>query len=1227
MPDPTLIVPITCEALVANDGVIARDGLRWWPFNYLALTHFRSPQPAAFDRGTTGQKAGIYLHWTLPAALREGVQDSAGAVEYPLVPNRWLVVRVQGTGERLMSAWVLESDCPFTSMVQGGDVTRTSQYLVDPSILQLWSASGDPFRTAIHPAANAAVQTANIGVPFPASGWTERARSAMFLKAVAPANPLFSGYFPHHLNVFGFYDDLARVDQDTLSYYVIGWSSDPARDILAPGPTASADLLANLRWTVASGDATPATRTLYSGGCFAIPWRRSGNPPAPDPLQAIRDSGKLNVAVGNTTMDAFSALVGQQITNPGVLTLLQAFNYGLLPMLNEMNGPALLAERIRQEWFGSRPGGSRWIIVDRESNGEPSTTLTGEEAAWLAQLNADQAALDEAVAHLASLQWTVQALWLKRGYLSDPANVFPAPPGGAPPLAQLDDALDATRPGTAASALVAHVQTVRQCLARVPQPVAASGGTAQDAFQAGITAFAAAKALGKAKRLKAVASPRYWRANNPVIVLSGVDSPYDADPKQPLVVRPVSSAVTGVSVDGTVISRQTAGSAMPLCSGIAAMPGGVGTVLDELFLLDPANAPSLAQATGVAAADLQKVMTEQAAAAFQGIVPAEGVEMWAQPWQPLIMEWRGSYLPIPAQTNGSDNWTFDGTDYHFTGTTPPAEEVLSGISLLSPHAQLVFGSRLKKFLQAYGDQSHLQDIDTEISKIFGWRFLAQELVGFNEMLALRDGRAFRRPASSDLLAGTARSLAALLGFEGGADALPAPLTGRVSTVPRLPNGPALPFQGIRQGQLYLTDVILYDRFGRTLILVSSTSSEGLHSFQNFPAVLDRALQPANSLMPEVQSVLELPPRPLQHARMDVQFVDRLLDTKLLSAAPDACPVCAWILPNHLGGSLLIYAPDGTRLGQMRLAVGADGVTRMAEWAPPVDSTITQLSDLAAISPHLVDFLQSPSLAPEANFTAFLSAIDATLWTVDPLGGRADRNLSVMVGRPLALVRLRLGLELDGDALCDTGWAATFDTSSPAFLAQKFALRLGDQATRQDGTVGYFAGIDYAAFNSVVPPDTRMAQDYVRQIGPLQGGQNYVRLSFTPGDTAFLTVLMDPRASMHVTSGILPVKQIDLPPVFVDGPLSNIEIGFDMGPVLTFVQPSPAQGGQPPAFPLAVTYPRPVEQQGTWAWWEASGTGWTGYGVLDATPTAAVPALSASLREGTLQLAIDLNKEE
>jgi hypothetical protein len=762
MPSQTLLVPMDCEALVVNPAVRGRDQLRSWPFNYDNLAHFHSPEPPPAETTEVQPATGVYLHWTLPSALREAQQDATtGAIEYPLVPNRWLVVRLQGTTTRVPTAFVLESDCPVVYGVTPGDYAHASQFLIDDTVAALWAASSEPHRHAWKPTSKPGdPAVARIGVRYPLAGWKESAAKAMFLTAVAPANSVFSGYFPHHQNVFGIYDDLADVTaDDTLSYYVAGWYSDSAQDPLA-GATDDktfVGILDTLSWNLAAGATGIAASTVCFGACFDIPWQPGATAaaPLPDPLHPDPGDPKhdsrayLNFSVGNTSIDAFTSLVSPLVGDPETVKLLRAFNYDQLRLLNEVNGEALLEQRIHQEWFGSNQGGSRWLISERSSNGDPVADLTSQESDWLKQLNADQAALDSALASAFALQWKVNALWLKRNVLADPLNYPQGPPPGAPTVAQLDAALDPSGSASPASALIAQLGIVNGLLGRVPQPVQTQSGNRSDAFVAGITAFAQTH-LSDDKQLKSVPLDRHWQPNNPTVVISGVQPAYAADPNQSLVVR-TDAQLISVLTAGTTISRVTAAAAFPVMGALDALPPVIQPLLDELFLLDAASSPALAAASGISQAQIDAVLASHPPSAYKDTLPAIDLSPWQQPWSPLFLEWRGSHLPIDPGSVGAENWTFDGTDYRYNGRAVTVEtQQVGGRSLLSPHAQFLFGSRLKTFLDQFGeDNPELQEIYDEIGKIFEWQFLTQELVGYNDGLATRDARPFRRPHPDD----------------------------------------------------------------------------------------------------------------------------------------------------------------------------------------------------------------------------------------------------------------------------------------------------------------------------------------------------------------------------------------------------------------------------------------------------------------------------------------------
>src|SRR4026208_165254 len=108
-----LLVPMALDALVVTREARTSQNFQRWQMTYSSLDSFQSPEPAPFsgleEFSTHPEKEGVYLLWTLPAALRHGTQTdpSSGAVTFPLVPNRWLVVRYSGPSDRrVATAWV-----------------------------------------------------------------------------------------------------------------------------------------------------------------------------------------------------------------------------------------------------------------------------------------------------------------------------------------------------------------------------------------------------------------------------------------------------------------------------------------------------------------------------------------------------------------------------------------------------------------------------------------------------------------------------------------------------------------------------------------------------------------------------------------------------------------------------------------------------------------------------------------------------------------------------------------------------------------------------------------------------------------------------------------------------------------------------------------------------------------------------------------------------------------
>jgi hypothetical protein len=351
--------------------------------------------------------------------------------------------------------------------------------------------------------------------------------------------------------------------------------------------------------------------------------------------------------------------------------------------------------------------------------------------------------------------------------------------------------------------------------------------------------------------------------------------------------------------------------------------------------------------------------------------------------------------------------------------------------------------------------------------------------------------------------------------------------------------------------------------------------------------------------------VQLPPRVLQPARLNFKFLPQVNND----------PIVGWILPNHLDSGLAVYDRAGTAYGELTLGVDQQNAP-VVNWLPAPNSPHAALPAPASGQGPLIGFLANLKSQGAKAFSDFLQAVDETLWTIDPLGNRSDAFLSVLIGRPLAIVTASVDLELQSDPWRDPDWPYTFSKPSPLFLKYKFQVRLGDLGYRQDGLIGYFLDGDYSRFNSIHLPD-KPSSTYLKQIGI----GNYLNLGFAakgPGTPATLTMIMDPRGSVHAQCGFLPVKEMSLVPEWVDNALAALDVTFRAGPMLVSEQQVVQQGKTQPVTSLLLT--SPAEKHGTWSWLQSDSAGrWSETPLAPVDSTAAFPNVTPTLREGLLKL--------
>jgi hypothetical protein len=1197
---PALLVPVAVDALVLTQSSYA---LGWsWVANNYGLVRFFQPvsgglfqdsPPLPIDpSGNTGELTGVMVRWALPDALTAGgsADQQTGAVSFPAVPNRWLVLRrVPGSAD-LTTSWILASDYLGgygSSFYAGGAATTLGM---------CWPLADWPGEAAL---------PAGLDPP---------------LTAVGLGDPTFAAYLPNIQHIFAFHDPLTGVDPGTVSYTVCGWYAGQAVDPLAgpastpPGWQTSDEwsaVMSQLGWSL--GDDLPAataaaqawaaahgyqtdpadpgtilpSRTICHGLVCDVTWPGTAGAvqtgvPAPNPSDPSTMPG---LALAHTSADALATTVaaGAGAQETEVAEAFTALLGDLLPLLGEADGAGQLALRLQSSWFQQLPGGTSWQLAQNPQPGSPSGAvtppLTAAQAGLLDALNAAQQQVDTAARQVTSLQWDIYSLWWKLSYVTaTAANPIPT-------ASQVITAALQAKEGQATQAISGWQSASAQCAA------------AQQAMNAQLGTLL----------LQQVPEPPFLRPNDPVVLVQGVgrsfahgeDGRFTDDGS--LYCRFTGQTLSALLVTGTT----TAVTAATLSLGPIAVPDGPPEVPDlatEAFFLDPGNAQAIAAAADPASPPQPSVVAAQQTLVWNSLadptldqqtiaetaglqseygpvaVPSKvGVGYWTPTWTPLYLYWAATYYPtIPSAPEWAFPSTAPGTPLQaqtaqWTGTVPTAGVQIQGRALLTPQAGDALAARLEQLVEQYGDspdlQPYLADINDAVSYLGSASVLSQALSGFNDLLLQRDPTLFEQPDLS--------VLGAWLAPSGGPAYTP--------TAAPSPDS-AVTFSPIRAGFLQLNQLWVVDDFGQRY--------DVLATMQAYPPPGGQQVGP--DLAPsQGAGLVELKPRLTQPSRLRPRFLDAFDDTKVVGLSSAANPICGWLIPNRLDNSIMVYDAAGVLQGELLLA------QPQALWLPAPDLAppAAQTAPPSLQNPHLEALITGVLAAanPGTALADLLAIIQDASWAIAPSGPNAAQ-LATLIGFPLAVARAQLLLELYGNPATSQVWPQTGLDDDGGASAASFPVELGSASLDDDGLVGYFLDSDPGQLSSPYGPS---ASGYVTS-SPV---------SVTLGQPAALTLLLHPQGLVHAFTGILPPASAALPAAFQLAPMNATEVTFRSGPVLT--------------KPTALTAPLPAFGQGDWAWlqYDSPGAAALPRPLSRADPSAQLPDVPPSLRDGWLRLTL------
>ncbi|MEK4529917.1 hypothetical protein NST38_31425 [Paenibacillus sp. FSL H8-0104] len=400
-----LVVPVKVHAFVTDSFVQNETNFNRFQMEYGKLNQHLSPEPKAYpdSRPKDQVDIGVYLHWHLPAGLTEVKKNPDGTMEYPIVPNRWMVVRKITSGSNTQTmAWIVTSDERITD-------NRNSD--------------GSPF--CRYNERTSRIETFQIGKKHPLSSWNgdRDPDKRMYLTAGGAGDVTFSFFQPNCNNVFSIHDPLLDQHDDEIleaevDYSVLGWYSNSRYDPLnqASAPDAWRKIADEYGWQAADQTTYTITSTFFSGGVQQVKWKRDVN----HLLYPSHVNPNQKVVVGLTSVDAMAELLGSYNVdrNEDIDRLLEAYQYNQLRTFDEPGEEETLEESIHKSGFHSSCGGTVWVFEDREDKDQtmdPSRVqrIVRQEEEMLADLNRLQVRLDKEKRKLETIKQHAYELWWK----------------------------------------------------------------------------------------------------------------------------------------------------------------------------------------------------------------------------------------------------------------------------------------------------------------------------------------------------------------------------------------------------------------------------------------------------------------------------------------------------------------------------------------------------------------------------------------------------------------------------------------------------------------------------------------------------------------------------------------------------------------------------------------------------------------------------------------------
>ena len=906
------------------------------------------------------------------------------------------------------------------------------------------------------------------------------------LFAVGPGDPLFNAYYPNCRGVFGYYDNLEGVPENAvLTYSVIGYFSNSNHDLFAGVKKENLENFLsehNLSAEAVLDDTCYGNSLLFGEVCGIDLSKKN---PLPE--------GVINVGIGRTSAEALSAAIAKKYshdkTTERTLTMIQ---YDMADEVMQIDGNFKIDDSIHSYGFTSSDSFEKKYEVKFPKDTEFDDP-SNEVLLTYAKLSEEQRKTSKLRRELEFKKNTLYYLWEMYIKSLEPYSTEHGPLATKinetrKEIENLRKEINDNKENIFNNKMNSLYATIKKTtknfdkisIQEVPaKPFYYPKDPALMLFGSGM------------KRTYAFGEDGRFEDDNTLFCLTSplTNTPADAEYQKILGLISNKNFITEINIEKY--------------SSFLVMTA----MLDENILR---------------AIDKKSNITRKYSQVMLNNNPNEEVI--------LFMEWESVFHNnYTNSAPSSSSFIYGDTDYIYRGSKTENERWALGTSVLTPHGVCNLGDKLDKYIKSHPDgdwEKSIDELEKEAEDIKNTPVISQNLGGFTINLAALK-YVFQKPIETNNL--KTDNITNLV-----YECLYTNSTSLETEPERLAVVEGSDVIPLREGFLDIKRLSMVSTFGnsRSVIDGEKNTSEGIRCLS------ENLCQDIDS--PNTNNDCFLTLALTTPARLSPYFVSVVNKSIPSCSLPGSSPIQAIIMPDMLNKNLDIFDNKGELIGIIKKTYktieNKNGKYKIATGSfvqVPSYSGSIKNTPIEAFINLLTD---DKSYTKDSSYLSeLLKVIDTKLNNTIPMYQK-----DMIFGRVLVLAEMNVELEYFGGTEFSKKADSVKNLNDKGLFAQNFPVMIGDINRVTDGVICGFYGDENQIRNDNVANDFKNGfaafgyntqnNKFLKAPHPTVSGEKIAKV----------TLLMDPSLSVTLSTGILPVEQIQIDASHTDFSQMNLK---------------------------------------------------------------------------------------